>query len=78
VHPNFERAKHLTADNLLVISKDLLPECFAPTDIFAKLGCSPQEEPSYSLKKGGTRVFSFVPILKRGCEGGSPETNTVK
>ncbi len=30
----------MTADNLLVISRDLLRSCFAPTDIFTKMGCS--------------------------------------
>ena len=30
----------ISTDNLLVITRDLLPKCFAPTSIFAKMGCS--------------------------------------
>ena len=34
------QGRSIPAGNLLVISKDLLPECFAPTNIFAKMRCT--------------------------------------
>jgi hypothetical protein len=36
----FCRGSRMATDNLLVITRDLLPSGFAPTNIFAKLRCT--------------------------------------
>ncbi|MEG3888215.1 hypothetical protein QT971_28915, partial [Microcoleus sp. herbarium19] len=33
------QGRSISVDNLLVRIKDLLPKCFAPTNIFAKMRC---------------------------------------
>ncbi len=34
------KGRSISADNLLVRVRDLLPKCFAPTNIFAKMRCT--------------------------------------
>ncbi len=35
------QGRSISADNLLAIARDLMPKCFAPTNIFAKMRCTP-------------------------------------
>jgi len=42
----------MTVDKLLVKARDLQPECFAPTDTFARIGMLPGKREEEE-KKGG-------------------------
>ncbi len=41
MHLNFAQGRSISTDNLLVRTRDLLPKCFAPTNIFALIEMHP-------------------------------------
>jgi putative transposase len=55
------QGRSMTADNLLVITRDLLRSCFAPTNIFAKMRCARR---IYRLARHLDKLMSRIGVNK--------------